>query len=164
VIAGKPPTVTVRHAADASILEAAQWVARAPGEVFPFFADPHNLERITPAFLNFRILSMSTPSIESGTRLRYRLKLRGMPVGWTSLIQDWNPPHSFRDVQLSGPYRLWDHTHRFESLDGGTLLTDTVRYRTPFDFLRRTPFLSWVDRDVAGIFRYRQEVIGETFA
>jgi ligand-binding SRPBCC domain-containing protein len=157
------PTVTVRHEADASVLEAVQWVPRPIAEVFPFFADPHNLERITPAFLGFRILSMSTPAIEAGTLLKYRMRLRGVPVGWTTLIQDWDPPRGFRDVQLAGPYRLWDHTHRFAARDGGTLLNDIVRYRTPLDFLRRTPVLSWVDRDVAGIFRYRQEVIGREF-
>ncbi|MDZ4805252.1 MAG: SRPBCC family protein [Candidatus Eisenbacteria bacterium] len=152
-------TVTIRHESDASILESRQWVDRSLEAVFPFFADPHNLERITPAFLKFKVLSMDTPTIESGTLLRYRLKLHGLPIHWTTRIKDWNPPHSFRDVQLSGPYRLWDHTHRFERREGGTLMTDIVRFRTPFDILRRTPLLSWINRDVEAIFRYRQTVI-----
>ena len=43
------------------------------------------------------------------------------------------PSERFVDVQLSGPYRLWHHTHEFRPHpDGGTLMTDTVRYALPF--------------------------------
>jgi len=157
------PTITLRHEPDASILHSTQWVPKPVEEVSPFFADPYNLERITPPFLEFKVLSMTTPTIESGTLLRYRLKLHGLPIHWTTRIEDWNPPHSFRDIQLTGPYRLWDHTHRFEAQNGGTLMTDIVRFRTPLDFLRRTPLLSWINRDVESIFRHRQTVIGELF-
>ena len=157
------PAITLRHEPDASILVSTQWIPRPVEVVFPFFSDPYNLERITPPFLQFKVLSMTTPAIESGTLLTYRLKLHGFPIHWTTQIRDWNPPHSFRDIQLSGPYRLWDHTHRFEPRDGGTLLTDLVRFRTPLDALRRTPLLSWINRDVESIFRHRQRVIGELF-
>jgi ligand-binding SRPBCC domain-containing protein len=154
-------SVTIRRDGDASLLVAEQRVDAPLEAVYRFFGDPHNLERITPAFLNFRVLSIDTPVVRPGTLIRYRLKLHGVPIGWTTLIQEWSPPYRFRDVQLEGPYRLWDHLHEFEPVDGGTLLRDRVRFRTPLDALRRTPLLSWVDRDVERIFRYRQSVIAE---
>ena len=60
--------------------------------------------------------------------------LRGVRVTWLTLIQEWDPPHRFVDVQVRGPYALWHHTHEFEraSGDGATLMRDTVRYAIGF--------------------------------
>lgn len=101
-------------------------------EVFAFFSDAGNLEEITPPWLRFRVQSISTPQIEAGTLIRYRLNLHGITFGWTTQIRSWDPPYGFTDVQLSGPFALWHHTHRFREKDGGTLIEDVVRYRVPF--------------------------------
>ena len=50
-----------------------QWISRPIDEAFAFFADARNLEEITPPWLGFKIVSMSTDSIEEGTTIRYRL-------------------------------------------------------------------------------------------
>jgi ligand-binding SRPBCC domain-containing protein len=67
-------------------------------------------------------------------------------------------------VQSSGPYRLWHHTHRFEARDGGTRMTDVVRYRLPFGMIGRAVHALKVRRDVKQIFDYRFQRIGELFA
>jgi len=90
-----------------------QWIACPIGEVFAFFADAQNLEKITPPWLGFKIISMSTASIEEGTVIRYRLQLHGIPFYWQTEICEWNSPHCFVDEQAEGPYKLWHHTHRF---------------------------------------------------
>ena len=64
------------------IMRREQWIARPIEEVFAFFADAHNLEEITPPWLGFKILSMSTDSISEGTMIRYRLRLHGIPIHW----------------------------------------------------------------------------------
>lgn len=38
----------------------------------------------------------------------------------------------FRDEMRQGPLREWRHTHRFDAVDGGTLLRDRVEFETPF--------------------------------
>jgi ligand-binding SRPBCC domain-containing protein len=98
-----------------------------------------------------------------GTQIRYRLSLHGAPVSWTTEIRRWDPPRRFIDVQLSGPYRLWHHTHRFEAFDGGTRMSDVVRYRLPFGPLGRLVNALVVRRDVEGIFEYRNRRIAEIF-
>lgn len=140
-----------------------QWIPRPIDEVFAFFADAHNLEAITPPWLGFRILSQDTGSIVEGTQIRYKLHLHGIPIFWTTEIRRWNPPHSFVDVQLSGPYRLWHHTHRFESFGDRTRMTDIVRYRLPFGILGRIVHALKVRRDVRQIFDYRQQRIQALF-
>jgi len=87
-----------------------QWIPRPIEEVFGF-ADARNLEEITPPWLGFQILGMDAGSISEGTEIRYRLRLHGIPIHWRTEIRQWAPPHRFVDVQRSGPYKLWHHTH-----------------------------------------------------
>jgi ligand-binding SRPBCC domain-containing protein len=140
-----------------------QWVPRPQQEVFAFFSDPSNLERITPPFLRFRVLAVSTPVLQEGTEIRYRLRLHGLPIAWTSRITEWHPPHGFTDVQIRGPYRLWRHRHEFVMEHHGTRLLDTVDYQVPFAQLLRALALTWVERDLEQIFTYRQQVIERLF-
>lgn len=136
-----------------------QFVPRDIENVFKFFSEAANLEQITPPFLNFKISKMSTKTIHKGTLIDYKLNLKGIPLKWKTLIADWNPPHSFVDTQLSGPYTKWHHTHRFEKLGNGTLLSDEVRYKLPLGFLGQVMASTFVQKDVEKIFKFRREVI-----
>jgi ligand-binding SRPBCC domain-containing protein len=141
-----------------------QWIPRSIDEVFEFFADARNLEEITPPWLGFRILSMDPGEISQGTEIRYRLKLHGIPIHWRTEIRVWERPHRFVDVQRSGPYRLWHHTHRFEANGDQTRMIDIVRYRLPFGILGRIVHALKVRGDVRRVFDYRRERIQELFA
>lgn len=107
------------------------FIPRPLDEVFAFFADPHNLEQITPPLLRFEVVSVSTATVEEGTVIDYRLRLHGLPMKWRTLIRQWRPGEAFVDFQLRGPYRLWNHTHRFSAVDGGTAMSDRVDYVLP---------------------------------
>ena len=135
-------------------LHAAQWLPRPRDEVFSFFADARNLEALTPPRLKFEVLTPAPIEMRPGTLIDYRIRVHGLPIRWRTQITEWNPPHRFVDVQLSGPYTLWHHTHTFEERDGGTLCLDEVRYRP-----RGGALMNWlfVDRDVKKIFDLRQE-------
>jgi uncharacterized protein (TIGR01777 family) len=138
-----------------------QRLARRPEDVFPFFADPANLEQITPAFLRFRVLGATTAKIGNGTLINYALRLHGIPLRWQSRIESWAPHRRFVDVQTRGPYTLWHHTHEFEPDDGGTIIRDRVRYRLPFGALGEL-LAGWlVRRDLDAVFDYRRQQIQE---
>ena len=130
------------------------WLPQPPEEIFPFFAEARNLQRITPPWLKFEVLTAAPILMRTGTLIDYRLKVHGVPLRWRTEIAEWVPPHRFVDTQVRGPYRLWYHTHTFEARDGGTLCGDRVRYRAPGGGLIHWLF---VRRDVERIFAYRQE-------
>lgn len=136
------------------------WLPRPVDEVFAFFADPTNLDAITPAWLNFQMVTPGPIKMRVGTLLDYRLRIRGFPVRWRSKITGWEPPHGFVDEQVRGPYRLWIHEHNFELRDAGTLVRDYVRYAIPFDLLLHK-FV--VRPDLDRIFSYRAESLGHRF-
>lgn len=140
-----------------------QWVPVPVEKLWPYFCDEKNLEELTPPILKFEVLGKSTPNIQSGTLIDYRLSLNGVPFGWKTLIENWEPNKKFVDRQLKGPYSLWHHTHEFVPLAGGTLMRDRVLYRLPFGVLGDL-VASWkVVRDVDLIFKYRRKVIHEKF-
>ncbi len=133
-----------------------QRLPATPEDVFPFFADAHNLEAITPPLLRFRIVTPGPIPMRVGTLIQYRLRFRGVPVSWLTSIQEWDPPHRFVDQQIKGPYALWHHTHDFRpDGDGGTVMTDTVRYAIGFGPLGDLAHGLFVARDVAAIFDFR---------
>ena len=110
------------------LLTAEVIVPRPVDEVFPFFADAANLERLTPAFLNFHILTPLQIDMRRGTIIEYRIRLHAFPIRWRTRIAAWEPPFRFVDEQIRGPYRLWRHEHTFHATEGGTLCRDRVEY------------------------------------
>jgi ligand-binding SRPBCC domain-containing protein len=139
------------------------WLPRPRPDVFAFFADARNLQRITPPFIAFRILG-APPAMSAGTHIAYRIGLRGLPMTWHSEITVWDPPARFIDVQRRGPYATWEHTHEFEEREHGTLVVDTVRYtlRGPA-FASRFINRAIVAPDLERIFAYRHEALQDAF-
>ena len=146
------------------VLTTSLWLPRPRDEVFAFFSNAHNLQRITPAFIGFQVLTPSPVEIRAGATIDYRLRLHGLPLTWRSRITEWNPPARFADVQVRGPYLEWIHTHEFEEQDGGTLVRDHVRYR----LWGLAPIVRLVNRwlvarDTKRIFEYRHRALLDIF-
>ena len=145
------------------ILERKQIIKRPRAEVFEFFADAGNLERITPPELNFQIITPQPIDVRKGALIDYQLKLRGIPITWKTEITEWNPPHDFVDTALKSPYKQWIHLHTFEDGDAGeTVMRDIVRYRLPLEPLGDIAHF-YVKKELAYIFDYRYKVIEEIF-
>ena len=143
------------------ILERFQKVTAPIDKVWPFFANPANLEAITPSSLKFKILTPETDT-HLGQIIEYRLRLNGFPMGWRSKILELVEGKYFVDYQLKGPYEVWHHLHTFEPMKDGTLLTDKVYYKLPFGALGLVA-LPFVRRDLNKIFGHRVKMIDREF-
>ena len=135
-----------------------QLLDRPPDEVFRFFADPRNLEAITPPLLRFRVVGAEPVEVGVGSLIQYQLRIHRIPLDWLTRIEAWEPGVAFVDTQLAGPYRLWHHTHTFEERSGGTLMRDTVHYSLPLWPLGELA-APLVLRDLAAIFDFRREAV-----
>jgi ligand-binding SRPBCC domain-containing protein len=141
------------------LLERTQRLSCPPEVVFPFFADARNLERITPPWLSLSVVTPEPIEMRAGTLIDYRLELHGIPLSWHTEIALWEPPWRFVDVQLSGPYRVWHHTHAFAPDGDGTIMHDVVRYGLPLGPLGELARLMLVRRDLDGIFDFRRKEV-----
>src|SRR5690606_4156303 len=132
------------------------WVDKPLEEVFSFFSDAKNLEDITPGWLNFHITGESPGPMGAGKEIDYKLQIKGVPAKWKTRIAAWDPPHKFVDIQEKGPYKSWHHSHHFQRLGNGVLLTDKVHYELPLMPLG-SAILPVIRADVEKIFSYRKK-------
>ncbi|MDE3195557.1 MAG: SRPBCC family protein [Acidobacteriota bacterium] len=133
-------------------------------EVFSFFEDPRNLGRITPPWLNFRILNPESLVMKAGAEIDYVIGWLGLPMKWKTVITGYDPPHRFIDEQARGPYALWRHEHTFEETPEGVVIRDRVDYRLPLGILGRIAHALLVRRQLEAIFRYRRKTIAAILA
>ena len=146
------------------ILERTQTLPVGIEEAWSFFSDPRNLARITPPFMDFRILSAPVGEAYAGMIVTYTLRpLMGIAVNWTTEITQLTRPYFFVDEQRFGPYRFWHHQHRFRETGAGVEMIDQVHYLLP-----HMQFSGLVNRLIVAprlkrIFDYRAATLQELF-
>lgn len=138
------------------------------GEAWSFFTSPHNLVKITPAYMDFKILHTSGDEKNVAYRgqiITYKIKLFPLIyTGWTTEITHVEPGKYFIDEQRLGPYALWHHEHRFREVPGGVEMTDEIAYAIPFGIIGRIAHWLFVKNQLNTIFAYRYNVLDEIFS
>ncbi|MFL5728633.1 MAG: SRPBCC family protein [Cytophagaceae bacterium] len=138
-------------------LERTTIIPRPAAEVFDFFCRAENLNKITPPDLSFKIIGPTSIEMKKGALIEYKIRIFGIPFRWQTLISEWNPPHSFTDTQLKGPYVKWVHVHNFREESGKTIMHDKVEYRSKGWILEPVLEAMIVKRKLKKIFDYRQK-------
>lgn len=144
-----------------------QILVKAPQpEVWSFFSAPQNLLKITPAYMNFKIVHCpEAAEIYTGMLIEYRVSpVLRMPMRWITEIKGVDPGSRFMDTQRSGPYALWEHTHTFTTIAEGTLMHDHIKYALPMGPLGTLAHSLFVRRQLENLFEYREERIRALFA
>lgn len=142
-----------------------QYLPIAIEKAWAFFSSAKNLAKITPAEMQFEILTKLTDEpIHSGMEINYIVRpLLNIPLKWTTEITDVTAPFVFKDRQVKGPYALWEHTHVFASVPGGVRMTDEVKYALPLGVLGGIMHGIIVKKKLADIFNFREKALTELF-
>jgi ligand-binding SRPBCC domain-containing protein len=136
-------------------------ICAAPERVFAFHELPDALGRLTPPWERARVVSPAT-SLRAGSRAVIETRLFGVvPVRWVAEHTAYDPPRSFEDVQVSGPFRRWRHRHVVEPHENGALLRDEVKYDPPLWLLGRLLAPLLVEPRLRRLFEYRHRVTRE---
>lgn len=134
-------------------------------KVWQFFSDPGNLKLLTPPYMNFRIENYpDTDIIFEDMIIEYKVSpVLGIPVKWVTRIESVSINNSFKDIQIEGPFALWEHTHTFEERENNTFMTDHLKYAPPFGILGQLANSLFLRKQLQDIFTFREEVIGNIF-
>lgn len=130
--------------------------------VYRWHAEPGALQRLTPPGERMRMISR-TGGIEDGARVTFRIGPLGLL--WVAEHRDNIPGRQFRDVQIRGPFRHWEHVHRFLA-DGpdACFLLDEISYELPFGRLGQLVAGKFVRQKIERLFEWRHRVTVEAFA
>jgi ligand-binding SRPBCC domain-containing protein len=133
-------------------------------EAWSFFSSPANLNVITPPEMQFKILSEVPATMHKDLIIRYRIQpMMRIGMRWVTRISDVEHGVFFIDEQIKGPYKLWRHEHRFEAKEGGVLMTDILSYDIGLGPLGWIAGKVWVDKQVKGIFAFRNKKLEDIF-
>ncbi len=118
-------------------------------EVWAFHSRIEGLEALTPGWMGLTVESVRGPNDEPdpevlGAGSEIGLSVRPFGVGprrgWLSRIteREREPGRArFVDVMADGPFRSWEHTHRFFADGDATVIDDRVVYELPFGAVGR---------------------------
>ncbi len=167
----------------ATIFETEHWVPAPIERVCRFFSDPHNLTVISPPSSGAKLKSLhlvppALPFVDgaellAGAGSRIVLSFRLLPYfrmrgSWTADIVDYHWLEHFRDVQVKGPFKKFEHTHSFIAKQrngaSGTLVRDHVEYDVGFGPAGALANALLVRRMLSQMFEYRQSATERAFA
>jgi ligand-binding SRPBCC domain-containing protein len=130
-------------------------------ELFRWHAEPGALERLTPPWEPVEVVERA-PGIRAGDRGVLRVRLGPFRVRWVFEHRDYIQDRQFRDVQISGPFRRWEHTHLFTpDGPGACFLEDRIDYELPLGKLGNFLGGWFVRRKLQRLFAYRHRVTTE---
>ena len=133
-------------------------------EVFAWHEQPGALERLTPPWEQVQVVQESG-SLKNGARVTLLTRLGPFRMKWVAEHRDYVKGRQFRDVQVSGPFARWDHTHRFEpDGDAACWLEDRIEYVLPGWWLGKLFGASIARKRLERLFEYRHRVTAEQLA
>jgi NADH dehydrogenase len=144
-------------------LTASQVVPIDIDRAWSFFSRPENLGRITPRSMAFQMRT-EHPAMTEGALIDYTVRpILGIPMPWRTRIEGIQPPTRFRDVQLRGPYKRWEHSHTLTPTNGGTRIDDRIEYEVPFGPLGELVHRLVLRPALERVFRHRAAAIDSIF-
>ena len=128
-------------------------------DVWDFFSRPENLNQLTPSDMHFEIIGDQQPAkMFAGQIICYKISpFPGVRFRWTTEISYCVDHEYFIDEQRFGPYAFWHHLHRYEKIDGGVMMYDTIHYALPAGIIGRWIQSLFIRKKLEAIFDFREK-------
>lgn len=125
---------------------------------FAYHERPGALDRLIPPWKNI-VVESSDGSLKPDSVVVLRLKSGPVKIRWVAQHTEYDPPHSFVDVQRSGPFASWEHQHQFQDSSADScVLRDTVRYELPLGSIGAMLGGSRAKTELESMFAYRHRI------
>ena len=132
--------------------------------LWKFISSPKNLSKITPSYMDFKILSKVPNEMYEGLIISYTVKpILGLKMNWVTEITHIKDKKYFVDEQRKGPYKMWHHEHKLIETDNGIIMKDIISYIPPFGIFGKILNILFIKKQVEGIFKYRTQVLNKIF-
>jgi ligand-binding SRPBCC domain-containing protein len=146
-------------------LQTKQFIKSDIQTVWDFMSSPENLEKITPTYMGFKILSdLNNSKMYPGQIIEYYVTpVAGIKMHWVTEITHVKNLEFFVDEQRFGPYAFWHHKHFLKQVDGGVEMIDIVHYKAPFGIIGRIANTMFIEKKIKEIFDFRYKKLEEIF-
>jgi uncharacterized protein (TIGR01777 family) len=130
-----------------------------PAQVaFDWHLRPGAFHRLTPGWEQVEPISIPA-TLEEGARAEFDVWIGPLRWRWVAEHRNFEPGRQFQDVQVQGPFAVWEHTHTIEpDGDDACFLEDRIQYELPLGWLGRTFGRRSVDRRLERTFEYRHQL------
>ena len=96
-------------------------------------------------------------NLNEGSQRIFRFPLGPFKMNWVAEHTGYNPPHSFEDKMVSGPFKSWHHVHKFEQISTNkSRIHDKINYRLPLGFLGKLVAGKMIKRRLKRMFTARE--------
>jgi ligand-binding SRPBCC domain-containing protein len=107
------------------------------------------------------VAGVTSGLISLGEEVTWRAKHFGIWQELTSRITQYNHPHHFRDSQVRGAFRRFDHDHYFETDGTTTTMKDVFDFESPLSILGSVANLLILERYMRRLLEKRNQIIKE---
>ncbi|MCP3922922.1 MAG: TIGR01777 family protein [Desulfobacterales bacterium] len=128
-------------------------------ELFEWHEREFALERLSPPFDPVKVISRKGSGIEIGAKVTIKMHAGLIPFIWKAEHTEYKKPDEFADIQVSGPFSFWKHTHTITDSGNKAFLEDKIEYSLPFGFILNKLFRKKIESNLSSIFKFRHKTL-----
>jgi len=107
------------------------------------------------------IAGVTTGFIGPDEEVTWEAKHFGIRQRLTSRITAYQRPYHFRDSQVRGAFKRFDHDHFFSEVDGATLMRDVFDFDSPLGILGTLANRVYLTRYMTTLLKRRNKLVKE---
>ncbi len=131
--------------------------------LYQWHMEPGAFETLTPPWENVSIIKRPD-HLEEGAKVVLINRMGPVKLTWVALHQNFVEGRRFDDVQETGPFKHWHHSHLFEPItEHSCIMQDKIAYQLPGGSMINRLAAPFVHRRLVKMFDYRHQQLISNF-